>query len=152
MNHQEILEKLKAKIEVTESKEDLGILNAWVGPRKVKQAVEFLKNGLKLNQLSFVTAVDRPAANTIELVIRMCSYETGDEVVIKSKLDRAKPEADSVSELFKTAEWHERETSEMFGISFIGLKDKNNLLLPDGIIAPLRKDFKHPDMVPLPKA
>jgi NADH-quinone oxidoreductase subunit C len=151
MNHQEILEKIKSKHEVLESKEDLGVLNAWVSPKKVKQVMEFLKTELKFNQLSFVSAADQIAANNIEVIYQLFSYETGDNVVIKSKLDRAIPEIDSVSAVFKTAEWHERETAEMFGVSFIGLMDKNNLLLPDGIIAPLRKDFKHADMIPLPK-
>ncbi len=151
MTHQEILDKIKTKIEVTESKEDMGILNCWVAPKNLKPVIGFLKAEMKFDQLNFLTAVDLPAANVIEAVYRLFSYASSDSVAIKVKLDRAKPEIESVSSLYITAEWHEREAAEMFGISFMGLKDKNNLLLPEGIIAPLRKDFKHADMIPLPK-
>jgi NADH-quinone oxidoreductase subunit C len=151
MNYQDILEKIKAKYEIIESKEDLGVLNAWVSKENIKSVIGFLKDELKFSQLSFVSALDRPAENVIEIVYRIFSYETADDAVIRVKLDRAKPVIDSVSDIFKTAIWHERETAEMFGVDFTGLADKNNLLLPDGIIAPLRKDFKDPDMISLPK-
>lgn len=151
MNYQDILEKIKAKYEIIESKEDLGVLNAWVSKENIKSVIGFLKDELKSSQLSFVSALDRPAENVIEIVYRIFSYETADDAVIRVKLDRAKPVIDSVSDIFKTAIWHERETAEMFGVDFTGLADKNNLLLPDGIIAPLRKDFKDPDMISLPK-
>lgn len=151
MTFTEILDILKAKHEVLESKEDLGVLNAWVSPKKIKAVMEFLKNDLKFDQLNFVTAVDLMAANTIEVVYRLFSYETKSDIVIKLKLDRAKPELESISSIFATANWHERETAEMFGITLLNHPDPNRLLLPDGIDMPLRKDFKCDDMVPLPK-
>ncbi len=40
---------------------------------------------------------------------------------------------DTVSDIYRTAEWHERETAEMFGIEFIGHPDPRKLLLPDDI-------------------
>ena len=73
-------------------------------------------------------------------------------MVLRVKLDRAKAEVPTISGVFKTADWHEREASEMFGIKFSGHPDLNRLLLPDGIESPLRKDYKNPDMTPLPKA
>lgn len=151
MNFTELLDKLKARHEVLESKEDLGVLNAWVSPKNIKNVITYLKNELGFSQLSFVTAVDLMAANHIEMVYRLFSYETRSEVVIKVKLDRVKPEMETISGIFKTADWHERETAEMFGVNFLNHPDKNRLLLPDGIEMPLRKDFKCADMVPLPK-
>ncbi len=147
----EILDKLKAKHEVLESKEDLGVLNAWVSAKKIKEVIGFLKNDMQFGQLSFVTAVDLMAANNIEMVYRLFSYETKSDVVIKVKLDRAKPEIETITSIFSTADWHERETSEMFGVKFLNHPDPNRLLLPDGIDMPLRKDFKCADMTPLPK-
>jgi|ERR1035437_4062226 NADH-quinone oxidoreductase subunit C len=152
MNFTEILDKLKAGHEVLESKEDLGVLNAWVAPKKIRDVIGFLKDDMHFNQLSFVTAVDLPITNNIEVVYRLFSYETKDNVVIKVKLDRVKPEIETITGIFATANWHERETAEMFGMKFINHPDPNKLLLPDGIEAPLRKDFTCADMVPLPKA
>lgn len=54
----------------------------------------------------------------------------------------SKPAFDSVSHIWKTANWHERETAELFGIDFIGHPDPRNLLLPanwEGF--PLRKNY-----------
>ena len=57
-----------------------------------------------------------------------------------------------MSDLFRTAEWHERETAELFGIVFAGHPDPRRLLLPDDLEGfPLRKDFAHPNLVRLPE-
>jgi NADH-quinone oxidoreductase subunit C len=152
MNFQEILEKIKTKHEVLESKEDLGVLNAYIATAKIAAVAAFMKDELKFEQLNFITAVDFPANNAIEVVYHFFSYETADSVVLRIKLDRAKAEVPTISGVFKTADWHEREASEMFGIKFSGHPDLNRLLLPDGIESPLRKDYKNPDMTPLPKA
>lgn len=47
----------------------------------------------------------------------------------------------SVSDIFPSAVWHERETAEMFGVTFEGLADRRPLLLPQGAPPPLRKDY-----------
>jgi NADH-quinone oxidoreductase subunit C len=49
---------------------------------------------------------------------------------------------DSVFEVWPTADWHERETAEMFGIEFKNHPDPRKLLLPENWnVHPLRKDF-----------
>ncbi|MEI7542428.1 MAG: NADH-quinone oxidoreductase subunit C [bacterium] len=151
MNFTEVLEKLKAKNEVLESKDEMGVLNVWVSAKTIKNVITFLKNDMQFDQLSFVTAVDLMINNHIEMVYRLFSYETKTEIVIKVKLDRVRPEIETISDIFSTANWHERETSEMFGVKFINHPDPNRLLLPDGVDMPLRKDFKSDDMIPLPK-
>ena len=152
MNFQEILDKIKSKHEVLESKEDLGVLNAYIAPAKIAAVASFLKDELGFTQLNFITAVDFPANNTMEVVYRFLSYTTASAVVLRVKLDRAKAAVETISGVFQTADWHERETAEMFGITFLKHPDPNRLILPDGIEAPLRKDYKNPDMTPLPKA
>ena len=152
MNFQEALDKIKSKHEVLESKEDLGVLNAFISPAKIAAVAAFLKDELGFKQLNFITAVDLPANNSLEVVYRFLSYDTADAVVIRVKLERAKASVETISGVFKTANWHERETAEMFGITFLKHPDPNRLILPDGIEAPLLKDYKNPDMTPLPKA
>lgn len=47
----------------------------------------------------------------------------------------------SVADMFRSADWHERETAEMFGIEFTGCADPRPLLLPEGARPPLRKEY-----------
>lgn len=67
-------------------------------------------------------------------------------IVIKSKLDSSKPEIESVSHIWRTAEFHEREVYEMFGVNFLNHPDLRLLILPDGWEGknPMRKDFEDP--------
>ncbi len=151
MNHRELLKKIQEKFEVIESKEDLGILNAVVRKKDVKEAAGYLKDSLGFGHLAFLTALDFPENNIIEVIYNLYSYETKDSAVIRVKLDRAKPETDSISGIFAGANWHERETAEMFGIVFTGHPSPGRLLLTGDIDAPLRKDFKDDDYEPMPK-
>ena len=151
MNYQEILEKIKTKVEPVYAKEDLGVLNAEIKSSDIRIVLNYLKSELSFDWLSFVTAIDWIANNCIEVVYQLFSNTTKDKVVIRVKLDRNKPEIETVSDIYRTAEWHERETAEMFGIKFSGHPYPNRLLTIDGMDAPLKKDFKSDDMTPLPK-
>jgi NADH-quinone oxidoreductase subunit C len=63
-------------------------------------------------------------------------------LLIRTKLPRDHPRLASATSVFRGAAWHERETYEMFGISFDGHPNLTPLLLPDGFEGhPLRKDF-----------
>lgn len=67
-------------------------------------------------------------------------------LVVKSKLDRSNPEIESVAHIWRTAEFHEREVFELFGVRFLNHPDLRLLILPDGWEGkfPLRKDFEDP--------
>lgn len=67
-------------------------------------------------------------------------------LVVKVQLDRNKPEIETVSHIWRTAEFHEREVFEMFGVTFLHHPDLRLLILPDGWEGknPLRKDFEDP--------
>jgi NADH-quinone oxidoreductase subunit C len=57
-------------------------------------------------------------------------------------LDREKPEVPSLSGIWKTADWHEREAYDFFGIQFTGHPNLTRILLPaDWEGHPLRKDY-----------
>ena len=63
-------------------------------------------------------------------------------VTLKADLDETDPRIDSVTDLFRGADWHERETWEMFGFSFDGHPGLRHLYLPGEFEGhPLRKDF-----------
>jgi NADH:ubiquinone oxidoreductase subunit C len=62
--------------------------------------------------------------------------------VVKTRInDREKPVVDTLSDIWKTAEFHEREVFDLFGISFMNHPDMQRLFLDDGYGFPLRKDF-----------
>jgi NADH-quinone oxidoreductase subunit C len=65
-------------------------------------------------------------------------------MVVKIKLDAANPEVETVSDVWPTANFHEREVYELFGVNFLNHPDLRLLILPDGWEGknPLRKDFE----------
>jgi NADH:ubiquinone oxidoreductase subunit C len=66
-------------------------------------------------------------------------------IVVKLKLDRTNPEIETVSNIWRTAEFHEREQYEMFGVKFLNHPDLRRLILEDDFVGfPLRKDFEDP--------
>lgn len=101
---------------------------------------------LDFNFLSFVAGVDRyPAVPRFEVVYQLHSTTKGHRFRIKCLLEEPEeglPEIDSVVSVWPTADWHERETAEMFGITFRNHPDPRKLLLPEHwTVYPLRKDF-----------
>jgi NADH-quinone oxidoreductase subunit C len=67
-------------------------------------------------------------------------------LVVKANLVRENPEIESVSQIWRTADFHEREVYELFGVKFLHHPDLRLLILPDGWEgkSPLRKDFEDP--------
>ncbi len=125
---------------------------AIVEPEGLRDALEFLRDRLGFGYLVFMTAIDRIPESRIELVYRLFSYESRTSVVLRVEVPREAAKVPSVADLFRTADWHEREAAEMFGAEFIGHPDPRRLLLDDDIVGyPLRKDFTHPNMIPLPE-
>ncbi|MBS1948209.1 MAG: NADH-quinone oxidoreductase subunit C [Bacteroidetes bacterium] len=82
----------------------------------------------------------------LTMVYHLSSTKHRHNMVIKIKLDRDKPEIETASGIWRTAEFHEREVFEMFGVNFINHPDLRLLILPDGWEGknPLRKDFEDP--------
>ena len=120
-------------------------------PDLLRGHMVFLRDVLSFDFLVFMTALDWPAERVVELVYRLFSHESRTSVVVKVRLPRDGARIPTVSDLFRTAEWHERETAEMFGVEFAGHPDPRRLLLPDDLEGfPLRKDFTHPNLVRLP--
>jgi len=101
---------------------------------------------LSFDVLSFVAGVDRyPKTPRFEVVYQLFSTRHNHRFRIKALLDEPEeglPSIDSVTEVWPTTDWHERETGEMFGITFNNHPDPRKLLLPeDWTVHPLRKDF-----------
>ena len=82
----------------------------------------------------------------LTMVYHLSSTRFRHNIVVKCRLDRNKPEIESVSHIWKTADFHEREVYEMFGVNFLNHPDLRLLILPDGWEgkSPMRKDFEDP--------
>jgi NADH:ubiquinone oxidoreductase subunit C len=105
-----------------------------------------LKNdpALRFDYLFCLTCIDWKTHLT--MVYHLSSTTYRHNMVVKLKLDRDKPEVETVSQVWRTAEFHEREVYEMFGVNFLHHPDLRLLILPDGWEGknPLRKDFDDP--------
>ncbi len=97
------------------------------------------------DMLSCVTGVDNGVeAATLEVVYNLYSIPFNHHLMIKVLLPRDKPEIESVSHIWKTANWLEREVFDMYGVHFKNHPDLRRILMPaDWEGYPLRKDYKH---------
>ena len=121
-------------------------LNINIGSKDWLPLALQLRNDTSLffNYLFCLTCIDWKTHLT--MVYHLSSTKYRHNVVIKSKLDRNKPEIETVSLIWRTANFHEREVYEMFGVNFLNHPDLRLLILPDGWEGknPMRKDFVDP--------
>ena len=126
---------------------------AVVLPGALQKVMQFLKNDSRLlfNVLMDVTAVDYLGREPrFEVVYHLLSLQFNQRLRVKVEVANAKPELDSVSALWQSANWLEREVWDMFGISFAGHPDlKRILLYPEFEGHPLRKDYPIRRLQPL---
>ena len=96
------------------------------------------------DQLACVTGIDNgPQLNTMEVVYNLYSIPFNQSLTLKVVLDRKNPEVESVSSIWKSANWLEREIFDMYGIQFKNHPDLRRILMPaDWEGFPLRKDYK----------
>jgi len=87
--------------------------------------------------LLMITGVDY--RDHLEVVYHLLSTRTNERLVVKTKTDG---EVDSVTSLWKGANWHERETWDLVGIKFRNHPNLRRILLAEGWVGhPLRKDY-----------
>ncbi len=92
------------------------------------------------DHLSVITGVDYK--DHFEVVYNFFSWGKKENLALKVILDHEKPEVDSLTSLWKGADWLERETYDLVGIKFIGHPNLARILLPEGWMGhPLRKDY-----------
>jgi NADH-quinone oxidoreductase subunit C len=111
---------------------------------------------LGFDMLIDLTAVDRVVSDSgFEVVYHLYSLKNRRYLSLKIMADEARPEVPSVTGVWASANWHERETFDMFGIKFTGHPDLRRFYMPEEFeYHPLRKDFPLmgiPDSLPLPR-
>jgi NADH:ubiquinone oxidoreductase subunit C len=122
----------------------IGWLNINVEPKDWLPFAQQLRNddSLFFDYLFCLTCIDWKTHLT--MVYHLSSTKYRHNIVVKSKLDRNNPEIETVCKIWKTADFHEREVYEMFGVNFLNHPDLRLLILPDGWEGknPMLKDFE----------
>lgn len=162
-----LLEELKKKFGDLVTGANLEALDPWieVAPHGLVEVCRYLKSepGLQYNLLNCITGVDyyQPEGRKpgqaegdphLEVVYHLSSTIKKHALVLKVMLPRWKddvpgqlPELPTVSGVWRTAEWHEREVYDLMGVVFVGHPDLRRILCPEDWVGhPLRKDYKMP--------
>ena len=125
------------------SSEPFGELTVEIAPEKIVETCGFLKQSMQFERLSTVTAVDRyPIEPRFAVVYHLQSIARKERVRLKCRLAGEHPEIDSVTSVWRSANWYEREVFDLFGIRFRNHPDLRRILMPDNWEGhPLRKDY-----------
>lgn len=96
------------------------------------------------DQLSCITGLDNgPQAGTMEIIYTLYSIPFNQSLMLKVVLPRENPEIETVSSIWKSANWMEREVFDMYGIKFLNHPDLRRILMPaDWEGFPLCKDYQ----------
>jgi NADH-quinone oxidoreductase subunit C len=118
-------------------------LTLEIAPAKIVSVCGFLKYDQKFNRLSSVTGVDRyPAEPRFEVVYHLHSVERNERLRLKCRLRGEDPVIESVTSVWRSANWYERETFDLFGIRFLNHPDLRRIMMPEDWEGhPLRKDY-----------
>ncbi len=120
-------------------------LTLLVKKESVVEVARFLKENKELDFdfLSDLCGVDRVEHDGVfEVVYHLYSIHKNHRLRLKARLSSDNPCVSTVITVWKTADWHERETFDMFGIRFDGHPDLRKILTPDDFEGhPLRKDY-----------
>lgn len=111
------------------------------------ETMEYLHQteGFYFDSLSCITGLDNgPENGTLEVIYNLYSIPYDHHLMVKVTLPRKEAFIDSLTPIWKTADWQEREVYDLFGIHFNNHPDLRRILLPaDWEGYPLRKDYEH---------
>jgi NADH-quinone oxidoreductase subunit C len=133
---------------ILETIEALGETTLIADPAQIVDLCRHLKDAEKFIRLSSITAVDwHPAQPRFEVVYHLHSLEPFRRLRVKCRLTSTndtddKPVIESVTSVWRAANWYEREIWDMFGIHVANHPDLDRILMPtDWEGHPLRKDY-----------
>lgn len=167
MSGKNLLDRLKQQFGGLITGANLEALDPWieVAPDGIVEVCRFLRDDpeLRFDMLNCISGVDyfepdpKKAAKVewqphMEVVYHLSSTVKKHTLVLKIMLPRWKndvsgqlPEVPTVSEIWATADWHEREVYDLSGVFFVGHRDLRRILCPEDWVGhPLRKDYEMP--------
>ena len=128
---------------IVAARDDRQELTLEIDPHRIVDVCRFLKDSQQYVRVSTVTGVDRyPAEPRFEVVYHLHSVERNERLRLKCRLAGGNPEIDSVTGVWRAANWYEREVFDLFGIYFRNHPDLRRIMLTEDFEGhPLRKDF-----------
>jgi NADH-quinone oxidoreductase subunit C len=143
LNNEELKIKLSESFPPATFEEGTEWLTMLIDPGAWKAFAQQLRNDLAFDFLFCVTCVDWKT--NLTMVYHLRSTTKKHSLVIKAKLDRNDPKIVTVSDIWRTAEFHEREVYDLFGVQFTDHPDLRRLFLTEDWNGwPLRKDYEDP--------
>lgn len=146
MDNEELKTKITELLPAAAFDETGEWLNISIEQKNWLSFAQQLRNDLSLHfdHLFCLTCIDFKI--NLTMVYHLNSTKFRHNIVVRSVLNNDNPEIESVSHIWKTANFHEREVYEMFGVNFLNHPDLRLLILPDGWEGknPMRKDFEDP--------
>jgi NADH/F420H2 dehydrogenase subunit C len=145
MDKEELKEKIIVKWPEAIALEGGEWLNIQVPAEQWRYIALWLRDdaALYFDYLFCLTCVDW--LKHLTMVYHLSSTRHRHNLVIKANLNRDAPIIETVSTIWRTADFHEREVYEMYGVQFTNHPDLRKLILPDDWEGyPMRKDFEDP--------
>ncbi len=114
-----------------------------IAPGRIVDVCRRLKHEGGFIRLSDLTAVDRyPEEPRFEIIYHLHSLEHNSRLRLRSRIPGTDPAIASVTEVWRSANWYEREVFDLFGVTFHNHPELDRILLPaDWEGHPLRKDY-----------
>ena len=123
-------------------------IKIYVDPANIVEVASFLRDSMAFDHAESVAGTDYPKDNQIEVVYHLGSYSRMDLgahiLLLATRTNREDARLPTLINIYKSVEYHERETFEMLGVYFEGHPRNERFLLPEdwADIPPLRKDFR----------
>ena len=150
MTPNEIVQNLKNKFPDKILGDNIEVIEPYimVASPDIPEIILYLKNTpeLSFDFLNLITGIDWNTDNRMEVVYHLSSIPHHHQLTVKCYIPRLDGKVPSIAHIYGAANWHERETYDMFGIVFEGHPDLRRILCPDDWDGfPLRKDYQFPE-------
>ena len=119
-----------------------------VDPADIVEVATFIRDNLGFDHAEAVSGTDYPKDNQIEVIYQLGSYSRDDIVghifSLSTRINRDDARLPTLINVYRSVEYHERETFEMLGVYFEGHPRNERFLLPEdwADLPPLRKEFR----------
>src|SRR5437868_5756994 len=145
MTSQELLDLFSKSFgeKIQNETEFRGETSFTIAASDVHEISNFCRDELSFDYLLDITSIDNFGEDPrFEIVYHLYSMQHGVHLRLKLRVPEELGAVDTISDIWPTANWHEREAYDMMGIKFTGHPDLRRILMWDGYpFFPLRKDF-----------